>query len=246
MNTLAISNSTAIITVSQANPSQTTVLAAGAFARSVSGTVLVSGDNLGLQAGQAQITLTNTGGLALVGNARSTGRRVTDTTTTLKVVPYMIGDITSTGNGSTLVTYDTTFGLRPLNTANEFTTLSAGYTSPGVDENVLGTTVTLANNVTNNSILFNAGGTVDGSSTSLSVDSGLVAVLGGTTATINNTITNLILGNGTWNEGELFATVETRLMSMLPSPSPVMGVLPRAVPARSSAPSAMFTLASPA
>ena len=211
MNTLAISNSTAIITVSQPNPSQTTVLAAGAFARSVNGTVLVRGDNLGWQAGQAQITLANTGGLALVGSTLLNGAPTSDATTTLKVVPYMIGDITSTGNGSSLVTYDTSFGLRPLNTASEFTPLSAGYTSPGLVENVLGTTVTLANNVTNNSILFNAGGTVDGSGTGLAVDSGLVAAVGGGTAAINNTITNLILGNGTWNEGELFATVGNTL-----------------------------------
>lgn len=211
MNTLAIANSTAIVTVSQANSSQTTILAAGAFARSGSGTMLVRGDSLGQQAGQAQITLTNTGGLTLVGNTTLNAAPTSDTTTTLKVVPYMIGDTTSTGNGTTFVTYDTTFGLRPLNTATEFTTLSAEYTSPGADENVLGTIVTLANNVTNNSILFNAAGTIDGTSTSLSVDSGLVAALAGGTSAINSTITNLLLGNSVWHEGELFATVGNTL-----------------------------------
>ena len=211
MNTLAIANSTAIVTVSQANSSQTTILAAGAFARSGSGTMLVRGDSLGQQAGQAQITLTNTGGLTLVGNTTLNAAPTSDTTTTLKVVPYMIGDTTSTGNGTTFVTYDTTFGLRPLNTATEFTTLSAEYTSPGADENVLGTIVTLANNVTNNSILFNAAGTIDGTSTSLSVDSGWVAALAGGTSAINSTITNLLLGNSVWHEGELFATVGNTL-----------------------------------
>ncbi len=213
MNTLAISNSTAIVTVSQANPSQTTVLAAGAFARSVSGTVLVRGDSLGQQAGQAQITLTNIGGLTLVGNTTLNAAPTSDTTTTLKVVPYMIGDITSTGNGSTLVTYDTTYGLRPMSVANEFTnlTLDAAYVTPAIHENALGGTVTLANSVTNNSLLFNGGGSLNGSSTALAVDSGLVAILGGSSATINNTVTNLILGNGSWNEGELFATVGNAL-----------------------------------
>jgi autotransporter-associated beta strand protein len=223
IGTLAIGAGGTTITLTGAGASRLHTLSASSFSRTGNGTALIRGTSLQILATNATRLLINgpSGtGLDLVGGGTAAvGTSTSGTTTTLSIVPYFIGDTSNNGNGSSFLTYDTTTGtgggLRPL-AAGEYTTLSAGYTTPGTPENVnaFNGTITTAN-PTVNSLRFNtASQTLAGSGT-LTVNSGAIAATANTQ--IINGFTGITLGNGTtWNQGIITATFGNSLTINVP------------------------------
>jgi len=221
--TLAIGAGGTTITLTGAGASRLHTLSASSFSRTGNGTALIRGTSLQTAATNATRLLINgpSGtGLDLVGGGTAAvGTSTSGTTTTLSIVPYFIGDTSNNGNGSSFLTYDTTTGtgggLRPL-AAGEYTTLSAGYTTPGTPENVnaFNGTITTAS-PTVNSLRFNtASQTLAGSGT-LTVNSGAIAATANTQ--IINGFTGITLGNGTtWNQGIITATFGNSLTINVP------------------------------
>jgi fibronectin-binding autotransporter adhesin len=198
-------SSAGTITLSGTSASVLTTLASSSFTRVNNSTALIRGTSLGQQATNAtRLTLGSTAGLTFVGTTTANGA-TPGTTKDVKIVPYLLGDTSAAGNGSSFVTYDTTGGLRPL-AASEYTTLSAGYTAPASKGNVIAFNGTLTTaSPTVNSLLFNtASQTLNGSGT-LTVQSGAIAGVAATVA-IGSGFTSVTLGNGTWNEGVLTAS----------------------------------------
>lgn len=101
------------------NASKPLVLNAGSLVHSSGATALLRGTDLGVAtiasatSGKANISFT--AAPALTGGGGSAG------STTISILPWAYGDITSAGNGTALVTYDSTYGIRLLSTNNEYT-----------------------------------------------------------------------------------------------------------------------------
>ncbi len=218
IGTLAIDKGTQLITLTGAGALQLQTLAFGNTTRANNGTALIRGTSLQTAATNSTRLLIDGGngtGLTLVGaGTAAVGNSTVGTTKTLSIVPYFIGDTTTTGNGTSFLTYDTTSGtgggLRPL-AAGEYTTLNATYTTPGTVENVkaFNGTVLTASDVTVNSLMFStANQTLTGSAGKLIVNSGAVASTATVTGTqvIGNGFSRLTLGNGVWNEGIITST----------------------------------------
>ena len=198
-------NSGGVVTLSGSGASTLTTLSAGAFTRFDKSTMLVRGTNLGQAAtGATRILLSSTAGLTFVGNSTASGT-TPGTATDVRVVPYLLGDTSTTGNGSGFVTYDTVSGLRPLG-STEYKLLSSSYTSPTNSENARafnGTMTVAAPTV--NSLLFDlTSATLNGSGT-LTVKSGAVAAVANSVA-LGSRFNGLMLGSGTWTEGILTAS----------------------------------------
>jgi fibronectin-binding autotransporter adhesin len=193
------------ISLSGTGAGQLVTLAGSGFTRVNNSTALIRGTNLGLQATNAtRLTLVSIAGLTFVGTTTANGTSP-GTATDVRIVPYLIGDTSATGTGSSFVTYDTTGGLRPL-AAGEYTTLTAGYAAPANRENVnaFNGSITAAS-PTVNSLRFNtASQTLSGSGT-LTVSSGAVAVVA-SNVVIGGGFSGLTLGDGIWNEGVLTST----------------------------------------
>jgi|GEM_PF-2853425 len=109
------------------NSARPLVLNAGTFSRNQGSTVLFRGSDLGLStiasgtAGDANVSFTTAP--ALIGGAGAAD------STTVSILHGAYGDITTTGNGTALVTYDATYGVRLLSTTTEFTnTITSGQT----------------------------------------------------------------------------------------------------------------------
>ncbi len=193
------------ISLSGTGTGQLVTLAASGFTRVNNSTALIRGTSLGQQATNAtRLTLSSLTGLTFVGtttaNAAAPG-----TAKDVKIVPYLFGDTSATGTGSSFVTYDTTGGLRPL-AATEYTTLSAGYAAPTNRENVIAFNGALTTtSPTVNSLLFStASQTLSGSGT-FTVNSGAVAAVANNVF-IGGGFSGLTLGDGSWNEGVLTAS----------------------------------------
>ena len=197
--------SSGTITLSGTAGGLLTTLTAASFTRVGNSTGLIRGTSLGQQSTNAtRFTLTNTSGLSFVGTTTANGA-TPGSAKDVRIVPYLLGDTSATGNGSSFVTYDTTGGLRPL-AATEYTTLSAGYTAPVNAENVraFNGTLTTANPTVNSLLFSTASQTLNGSGT-LTVESGAIAAVVDTVA-IGSGFSGITLGNGIWNEGVLTAT----------------------------------------
>ncbi len=236
IGTLAIGAGGTTITLTGAGAGQLqTLSAATSFSRTGNGTALIRGTSLQTAATNATRLLINGAsgtGLTLIGGGTAAvGTSTAGTTKTLSIVPYLIGDTSASGFGSSFLTYDTTAGtgggLRPL-AAGEYNTLSAGYTTPGTLENVnaFSGTITAAS-PTVNSLRFNvAANTLVGSGT-LTVNSGAIAATADTG--IINGFTGIALGSGSWNEGILTtATAAHNLTINVPITINGNGVLTKA------------------
>jgi len=194
------------ITVGAHSQTNTTLLAAS-LTRLDGATGLVRGLNLnqslaGTGSGGTEIIVTNSNSLGtMVGATTLVNGGTNDATTTVKIVPWLIGGNSTSDAGSNFVTYDNTLGLRVLN-ATEAVTLTAGYTTAGSHDNVnAGTNVTLTNasGIAVNSLLFNSATTNALNSTNsnpLTVDSGAVALVTSSATTIGSGFSSLALGNG--------------------------------------------------
>ena len=118
---------------------------------------------------------------------------------TLKIIPYAVGDGSATGTGSDFVTYDAA-GVRPLSAGEYASGITDGATQ--LDNVKLGAGVTLNLNTTINALLLGSGGSVDGTGT-LTVNSG--AILAPTAASTSISVAGLAFGTTT-NEGVITNT----------------------------------------
>ncbi len=196
---LGIGTGNSTITVGS-QTSRVTTLAADSLSRTNNATALIRGTSLNQSAATnvSRITLGDGGAsLTQVGTNTLNNGGAADTTQALKITPYLFGDITTAGNGSNFVTYDSTLGFRVL-LAGEQTTLSTGYTTAANPDNAIAFngTVTTTSDVTLNSLLFNTTTqTLNGSGGSLTINSGAVASTN-TANVIGSGFSSLALGNG--------------------------------------------------
>ncbi len=198
MGTLVIAGQ-GTVTVKEGTAGQIATLAASAFSRTANGTALFRGTSLGQNATQmGKSTLSNASALSFVGAITLDNAAADDATKTVKIVPYLVGGSTDTDAGSTFVTYDTTLGFRALKTA-QFTTLTAAYSA--LHENVIAFNGTLSGgSPTVNALLFNGTQALNGTGT-LTVESGALALVANSVASLGSGFSGVTLGNGVWNEG---------------------------------------------
>lgn len=147
------------------------------------GVLLVRGKNLGNDAVASHGSVFIGGATpAMVGGGGAAG------STTVSIVPWMVGNYSttsSTGSLNSFVTYSETGGLRALNTATEYATTLGGNSS----DNVLlaGNTVNDAS-VTVNALVLQGNSLNLGGSGSINVSSGALMFSGSGSATISNSL----------------------------------------------------------
>lgn len=194
-NALTASAGYGIVSISP-NAARNARLEAGSFVRNAGSSILFRGTDLGVStiasqtAGDANIKFDITPDL--VGGAGAAD------STTVSILKGAYGEITTGGTGSTggLVTYDSTYGVRRLNTATEYTTAIAnGQTqldnvlysrsSGGAsqDTHLTATTTTI------NSLSFGITGTGTNSGVTISGDAGTTLEIDSGTIFANQTVT---------------------------------------------------------
>ena len=158
---LGVSAGFGIVSVSP-NSARNTRLTADSLSLGRGAAVLFRGTNLGVNsfasatANSANIVFNNAP--ALVGGSGGAG------TSTVKIVAGAYGDISSSGTGTGLVTYDATYGVRLLNTATEYASTITDGQSQLDNIRVVGatganTSVTVNSPTTINSLSLVQGGT---------------------------------------------------------------------------------------
>lgn len=155
-----------LATISLAPGTTKDTLSANSISRAHHAVGLVRGTNLGtnpIASGAGSNIVLGTGP-ALVGGGGSAG------TTNISIVPWLLGGTTTSDGGSTLVTYDSTSGLRPLNTATEFATTLAA--SAATDNVRIIANETMAGDRTVNSLVLAAGADLLAGTGTLAVTSG--------------------------------------------------------------------------
>jgi len=158
MNTLNLSSGYSTITMVSNGGGTTSVLFAGAN-RTAGATVLFRGDNLGGTAGTTttNINFTSATGLNLAGTNNSQTNKT--------IVPYAFGDTSSSGNGTSFVTYNiapgsnsgNTTGIRPLVLTGGVGTQEYVLDALSSGNNIeltTGTTSAVTNNLSINSLLL--------------------------------------------------------------------------------------------
>lgn len=166
--------------------SNTATLTANQITRAAQGGVLlVNGANLGMDssstASVARVFFTNVPTLIGTTDALSTGINAAAKDT--KIVPFLLGEATSTTGGfgtatgtpNTFLTYDPTTGLRPLNPTDEFTQNSfvTGNNTR------LTTTTNVAASISINSLVLDGGSATIAGGQTLTVDSGAILFVSG-------------------------------------------------------------------
>src|SRR5205807_407819 len=108
IGTLGIGSGNQIVTITGAGAGQLQTLAASGFSRTNNGTAVVRGTSLQTGSTNAtRVTINGTSGTGLdfVGaGTSSVGTSTAGTDTTLRIVPYFIGDTSTAGNGSSFLT----------------------------------------------------------------------------------------------------------------------------------------------
>lgn len=138
-------------------------LNAASLTRLQRGTVLFRSPTLGGPAATAARILFATAPAGLVGGGGA-GPEVS-------ILPYAIGDVSTVGSGTGLVTYESGVGVRLLNTATEYTS-SLAAAAPTHNVRLVSSEV-LAGDATINALVLTSGSSVTGSGT-LTVSSGAV------------------------------------------------------------------------
>jgi autotransporter-associated beta strand protein len=205
---LKAANGFGIVQISP-DASRNTRLTADSFTRENGGVALFRGTNLGVNtvasqtAGSSNITFTNAPTLTGGGGAAGTS--------TVSILKGAYGDTSASGSGAGLVTYDSTNGVRLLNTATEYTsTITDGQTQLDNvrivgDNSVGGVSVTITGNTTVNSLSLiqaatntNKAGVLvqsTGTGTTLNVASGAIfAIVNSTNSTDEVQINTAKLG----------------------------------------------------
>ena len=184
------------------------ILAADSLVRTNTGVLLVRGNNLGTGGvGNTRLSLTTApSGASFVGGGGAAGA------TNISIVPWLVGDLSATGAGSSFVTYDTVQGsLRALANAEYVATISGAAAQDNVSLSAADTvgsattinalriasggssTLNAATTVTSGAVLFTDNETLGGSgSLAFGTVQGILTAAANTTAisgTINATIT---------------------------------------------------------
>ncbi len=133
-------------------------LNAASLQRVASGTGFVRGTSLGqAPVTVGRITLNDISSLTMQG-AGISATGATGSTKNLQIASWLLGANTTTGAPTSFVTYDTTSGLRTLDTTNEY----ASFASATTGDNVRATATTaIAGSPVINSLLIAAGATAD-------------------------------------------------------------------------------------
>ena len=190
---LGVSKGFGIVNLSP-NAGKNTRLTASAFSRDVGSAVLFRGTDLGKY--DAALQTINSANILFTNAPTLTGGAGSANTSTISILKGAIGDQTTSGTGSGLVTYDSTYGIRLLDTALEYKSTIIDQQTQldnvrivGVSD-AIGKIVTISDNTTINSLSLiqatNTGNkdgvivTSTGASTMLTVSSGVIF------STINN------------------------------------------------------------
>lgn len=195
--TLDSGNST--VTIS-AGSGTVTKLAAASFSRTNQATALFRGTALTQTRSTtvARFTLADYSGVTLIGSTALTNGAFTNSAKDIKIVPYLLGDSGATGLGSNFVTYDSTLGFRVLTSAqNNVITAAETTGATSLNSSVTASvTVTSSALLTENSLLFTAPATLDGSGGALTVNSGAIASVAAGANAIGSGFSRVTLGNG--------------------------------------------------
>ena len=169
------------------NSNRNTSLSASSLVRENNGVVFFRGNNLGGTFGANNVAnITFTTGPALVGGGGAAG------TTNISILSWGVGATTAAGNANTFVAYDSTNGIRPLDTATEFVNYAADYNGAvtGTDNNTriaTGTATFTGNNTVNSLFMGGVGtATLNGDGGTLTVTSGAVFLQNTNTAISQN------------------------------------------------------------
>lgn len=177
-----------------------TKFAAASFSRVNQATALFRGTALtqNVLTTVARFTLADSSGVTLVGSTALVNGASTDNSKDLKIVPYLLGDNSAAGLGKNFVTYDSKLGFRVL-TAAEGNVITVAETTGATSLNstvAANVTVTSSAPLKENSLLFTAPATLDGSGGALLVDSGAIASVAAGANAIGSGFSAVTLGNG--------------------------------------------------
>ena len=203
MGALAFKSGLGTVIMTQTGASGVETITAASISRTNNATGLIAGTSLAGSGSATRLMLTDTAGLAQVG--------ADNTTKNVKIAPWLIGDATSGGPGTSFLTYDATLGLRLLSTATEYSTYAAASAGDNV---IVSSTTTSAATATVNSLLIskNLTGTGGGGNV-LTVSSGaILSTASGQTAISG--FDGITLGN---NEG-IISTVSSTGTTTISSP----------------------------
>ncbi|TDU73308.1 putative secreted protein with PEP-CTERM sorting signal [Prosthecobacter fusiformis] len=221
-NTITLSNTMEVTSSTAATTSLIFGASSASFSRSNGSTLLVRGNNL---AGTAvansvalasRLTFTTPAAIndALIG--ASTSALQTSSVTTLKILPYGIGENSVTGVGSSFLTYATTLGLRPLSeteyatdygTAGATTNLSLNASALNLTEKTFNA-LRIVNNAGTSPLAFTGTGTLTLTSGALLFTAGATendATLGG--------FSQILAGTSAGTADELVVFVTSSLAS---------------------------------
>jgi autotransporter-associated beta strand protein len=197
------------LTLEAASGRQVELITTNSLVRALGATALVRGTGLGTTGSDSSRVFFNAAPTLVGGNGA-------DGTTTVNIVPFLVGDDTgATGVGNTFLTYGAN-GLRPLNTATELesgaidNSTSAGlggvtnFTSAG--ETLTGNRTLNALRMTAGTLNIGAGNTLTNTSGAL-LFTGAASITGGSYSNLNEAVVNL-------NAASPFAaTIDSALLS---------------------------------
>lgn len=171
----------------------------GSLTRSGSALGLIRADGLGQSAGTAgAVRVYVSEPLALFG-------------TTGAILPWLVGDVSTTGTGTGFLTYDSTNGLRLLN-SSEYTVVAANSLTAGVNAVKSGGAVTLSSSVRVNSWTnSNTGAVTLGAAATLGIDSG------GLLFTANGTFTAGLVDLASYTQGIVHVASDSNITATISS-----------------------------
>ncbi|WP_265592577.1 autotransporter-associated beta strand repeat-containing protein [Verrucomicrobium sp. BvORR034] len=171
----------------------------GSLTRSGSALGLIRADGLGQSAGTAgAVRVYVSEPLALFGTAGA-------------ILPWLVGDVSTTGTGTGFLTYDSTNGLRLLN-SSEYTVVAANSLTAGVNAVKSGGAVTLSSSVRVNSWTnSNTGAVTLGAAVTLGIDSG------GLLFTANGTFTAGVVDLASYTQGIVHVASDSNITATINS-----------------------------
>lgn len=171
----------------------------GSLTRSGSALGLIRADGLGQSAGTAgAVRVYVSEPLALFGTAGA-------------ILPWLVGDVSTTGTGTGFLTYDSTNGLRLLN-SSEYTVVAANSLTAGVNAVKSGGAVTLSSSVRVNSWTnSNTGAVTLGAAATLGIDSG------GLLFTANGTFTAGVVDLASYTQGIVHVASDSNITATINS-----------------------------
>lgn len=190
---LVLSGGYETVTATFGNAATSATLNANQITRASGGGVaLVNGTNLGINnsatTSVARVILATTP--TLIGGTAATGTGINSSVHNTQIVPYLLGEATSTTGGTgtatgtpdTFLTYDPGTGLRPLNPTDEFTNVTVNNFVAGDNTRIGAVTQTLPSSMALNSLIL-GGGTLAVGSNTLTLSSGAILFTAGSSIT---------------------------------------------------------------